>query len=643
MKDYTQDFKSHMASFGLFPDDVIGDSRLHKFGKNNHGWYILFQEQDGAGGAFGSWSKGIEKETWSSFTKGENADPERMAKIMAKIEESKLQHDIAKKERAKNAAFEAVKLWSDGEPVNDDHPYLVKKQITGKGLKLEKGTTNLMVPMYASGMKLIGIQRIMEDGTKRFIYGAAKKGSCSVIKGEFNDRLYIAEGFATAMTIYMATKRTVFVAFDSGNLYHVAKQIKAKTNVPVIVCGDDDVFTVLEDGSPYNSGRISALKCEKELCCIAIFPSFDSGNVLGTDFNDLMVAHGIGRVEEIASNPWDDRGVKIKRSVKQWARAAIGKFTATDIDRELGIIAIEDKKSRDEAIKELLGDGTLERDDVRNGVYRARDCQVNVIDLRKVEKTIGIAFWIPFGLGEIVSMSPRNICMIAGESNSGKTSMALEMLRENLSLYRNDKETKFYYFTSEMSAQELEKTVLRFGSLDDFEGCTFIDRQFEPFDLIKNDKGMQDGIVFIDFLETRGGDYSKTVSEVQRIYESMNKGIVVLLVQKMPGRDHAKGGVGMMEKPRFILNLEKRFKSDSGTVCIANISKCKSVFDGEINPDGKSLYYIVNGRGLSQLTDWSMINDKAKEETDAVLKNHLGVREYEGPTIDMDTVQSIRR
>ena len=154
---------------------------------------------------------------------------------------------------------------------------------------------------------------------------------------------------------------------------------------------------------------------------------------------------------------------------------------------------------------------------------------------------------------------------------------------------------------------------------------------------------MQNGIVFIDFLETRGGDYSKSVSEIQKIYDAMGTGIAVVLVQKQPGKEWGKGGSGMLEKPRFAINLEKRFKSDSGTVCICKIAKCKSVYPGEINPDGKSLYYLVNEKGTSPITGWGIVSDKAKDETDTLLKAQLGVREYQGVTIDMDAIESARR
>jgi putative DNA primase/helicase len=632
-----------MATFGINPEHTIGDGVLRRFavnGKNKNGWAVLFMDADCAGGAFGNWSQGID-EKWSSFSKTDS-DPAKLAAFMEKIEESKRLAEEERKEKAQRAAQEAEQLWTNSIPINPGHPYLIKKQISGISIRQEKGTNNLLVPMYAAGMKLVGIQRISEDGTKRFNPGCAKKGSSSIIKGQYNDRIYVCEGYATAETIYMATGRTVFVAFDSGNLLPVCTQIRSKTKAPIIICGDDDIWTVRTDGTPYNAGRINGAKCQEKLGCITIFPTFINTAAKPSDFNDLMCLEGIGRVKAIASDPWDDRRTQVYKKVKEWATSSSGKFSTVDVDRELGIIQVDDKRTRDEALKELLMAGTLEQDDVLRGTYRTRDCNVNILDINAYIEDDLVEFWLPFELFCSVRLSPKNIVMIAGENNAGKTTFAIEMLKENLEMYSNS-DKKFFYITSEMGAAELKSTLTRFGTLKDFERCTFIDRQFEPYDLIKNNKDMQDGFVFIDFLETRSGDYSKTVAEVQKIYDALGDGIAVVLVQKQPGKEHAKGGSGMLEKPRFALNLEKRFKSDIGNICIAHIAKCKSVHYGEKNPDGQSVYYLVNAKGSVAITSWSYLSSKAKDTMDISMKSKFGIKEHMCPVINNDAIEEAMR
>jgi putative DNA primase/helicase len=636
--NYINDFTEHMATFGLNPGNIVADGKIQRFGKDKNGWYVMFLDADGAGGAFGDWSKGI-NEKWCSFG-SDISDPGQHARFMARIEESKKLAEEERIEKNNAAAIEAGHIWSESLDVAPGHPYLVKKQIAGVGSRIEKGTNNLIVPMYAPGMKIIGIQRIMDDGSKRFNPGCAKKGASSILKGKYNDRVYVCEGYATAATIHMATDRTVFIAFDSGNLYPVCEHIKSKTDAPVIVCGDDDVWATRPDGTPYNAGRIAALKCQDKLGCIAIFPQFANTATEPSDFNDLMCLEGVGRVKAIASDPWDDRHTVVCKAVKEWATLSHGKFTTAEIDRELGFATLEDRRSREQALNDLLRDGTLEHDDTRRGTYRARDCEMRRMDITGGTADEVFELYLPFDLYGKIRLSPRNIVMIAGEANAGKTTIALEILKENLEMYSH-LDTKFYYLSSEMSDAEMSSTLRRFGSIKDFERCNFFDKQFEPYDAIKADPEMQNGIVFIDFLETRGGDYSKTVSEVQKIYEAMGNGIVILLVQKQPGKEHAKGGSGMLEKPRFALNLEKRFKSESGTVCVASVAKCKSVHQGQINPDGQSMYYIVNGKGTTKITTWGYMSDKSKEGTDESMKAQLGVKEFMAPLIDTDAIERV--
>lgn len=642
--DFINDFRAHMATFGLSPEYVVGDGEIHRFavsGKNKNGWFVLFLDSEAAGGAFGDWSQGIE-EKWSSFGCGAS-DPEKAAHFIARIEESKRLSEEERIEKNKAASTEAGLIWADATNVNYAHPYLAKKCIQGAGVKIEHGTKNLIVPMYASGMKIVGIQRIMENGDKRFNPGCSKKGSSSVLKGKYNDRVYVCEGYATAETIHIATERTVFVAFDSGNLFPVCQQIRSKTQAQIIVCADEDLWTTRQDGTPYNAGRIAALKCHNELGCTVIFPTFANTNTKPTDFNDLMCLEGIDRVKSIASDPWDTRPTQVYKRVKGWASLSKGKFTTSEIDRELGLDTLEDRQAREAALNELIRSGVLEHDDVRRGTYRARDCEIRIMDLTgsKVDETFELC--LPFEMHDAVKLSPRNIVMIAGEANAGKTSMAIEMLWENIEIYRGT-DVKMFYLSSEMSDSEMAGTLKRFGDLQTFQkNCTFIDKQFEPYDAIKADPEMQNGIVFIDFLETRGGDYSKTVSEVQKIYEAMGNGIAVVLVQKQPGKEYAKGGSGMLEKPRFVINLEKRFKSESGTVCVAHIAKCKAVHQGHINPDGQSAHYIVNEKGIKRLSSWGYPSEKQKEGTDENLKSTFGVSEYSGPVIDFDAVNSVKR
>ena len=61
--------------------------------------------------------------------------------------------------------------------------------------------------------------------------------------------LLLAEGYATAASLHEATGRPVVVAFDAGNLVHVAGELRALfPGVALLVCGDDDRYTFARPG-----------------------------------------------------------------------------------------------------------------------------------------------------------------------------------------------------------------------------------------------------------------------------------------------------------------------------------------------------------------------------------------------------------
>ena len=86
-----------------------------------------------------------------------------------------------------------------------------------------------------------GYQKIFEDGKKLFLTGQKKKGCFYSVGQDTTERIYICEGFATAVTIHKATDCYTVAAWDCGNLVSVAKEIRRKyKQAKIIICADDD-------------------------------------------------------------------------------------------------------------------------------------------------------------------------------------------------------------------------------------------------------------------------------------------------------------------------------------------------------------------------------------------------------------------
>jgi putative DNA primase/helicase len=161
----------------------------------------------------------------------------------------------------------------------------------------------LVVPMRDSNGKLWGLQQIHDSGSKYFITGQRKQGCFHVIPEDADlnaaDTLYICEGFATAASVYQATQGTVIVAFDAGNLLSVCEALrKDHQDKPIILAGDDDVWSRKQDGTPYNAGREKGVEAATAVLGRAVFPKFRTDDNRPTDWNDLLVREGIDEVKK---------------------------------------------------------------------------------------------------------------------------------------------------------------------------------------------------------------------------------------------------------------------------------------------------------------------------------------------------------
>jgi len=109
----------------------------------------------------------------------------------------------------------------------------------------------LLVPLlrydWPRELALRAVQRIKPDGSKFFTKGFEKE-ACSVRLGDVahGTLILICEGYATGLTLRMATERrvAVFVALDAGNLQYVVPMVR--TLYPesrILICADDDYRT----------------------------------------------------------------------------------------------------------------------------------------------------------------------------------------------------------------------------------------------------------------------------------------------------------------------------------------------------------------------------------------------------------------
>ena len=258
-----------------------------KSGSKN-GWLVLHLDGLPAG-SFGNWKDGTSG-TWCAKADKVMTPTERTAH-RERIEAMRREREAEEAKVKAAAAAKAERLWNTAAPVKADHAYVLAKRIKPYGAKQLQDM--LVIPARLDG-KLTTLQFIGLDGTKRFISGGAKKaGRCLIgdLKGAV--ALLICEGWATGCTLREATGHPVAIAFDAGNLIHVAQAARAKfPTLPLILCADDDHLT---EGNP---GITKAGEAAQTVGGLLAVPNFGEDRPdTATDFNDLAAWCGLEAVK----------------------------------------------------------------------------------------------------------------------------------------------------------------------------------------------------------------------------------------------------------------------------------------------------------------------------------------------------------
>ncbi|EGT4462972.1 DNA primase [Cronobacter malonaticus] len=141
-------------------------------------------------------------------------------------------------------------------------------------------TGDVAVPLYDDTGALVNLQLINSDGLKRTLKGGQVKGACHVIEGkkQAGKRLWIAEGYATALTVHHLTGETVMVALSSVNLLSLASLTRQKYPAcEIVIAADRDL-----NGVGQTSAEAAAEACEG---MVALPPVFG-------DWNDALAQRG---------------------------------------------------------------------------------------------------------------------------------------------------------------------------------------------------------------------------------------------------------------------------------------------------------------------------------------------------------------
>jgi putative DNA primase/helicase len=254
------DVLAQMKGWGLLVDTIGSDDvgkrrRVRVEGdKERRGWYMLHELELRTGGTalvgtFGVWRGNDPGTQKVELRKIEVSDEQREALAM-RIKADQAREKARRQAEGERASRAAADMWGRLD-TQGECEYLQRKGVQAYGVRFSKRGAMAIAMMDTSGV-VHGLQLIYPKGHERakrlgrdkdfWPAGLQKQGHFAMIGAPTaHGVLLIGEGYATCATLHEATGLPVAVAFDAGNLLHVAKALaKRYSGTKLLLCADDD-------------------------------------------------------------------------------------------------------------------------------------------------------------------------------------------------------------------------------------------------------------------------------------------------------------------------------------------------------------------------------------------------------------------
>jgi len=246
----------------------------------------------------------------------------------------------------------------------------------------------------------------------------------------------------------------------------------------------------------------------------------------------------------------------------------------------------EDQKKLWIILSRLAKEGLLEKTGRVAGEYRIVQKEYEVVDAGSIQVTKGIDISLPFMLEQYVDILPKDLIVVAGTPNAGKTAILLDMVA------RNQDKWECWYFSTEMGQQACARRLAQRDPHIDWK-FKFVQDFGAYEDVIK-----PDALNFIDYVEQNEGEAFKIPGILAKVQRKLKKGVAVVALQKNTGKGWAVGGEQTRAKPTLFLSVEQQYPGQ-----ILKIEKAKAFKD--YNPNGFFLKFkIIKGINLRNENDW---------------------------------------
>jgi hypothetical protein len=283
-------------------------------------------------------------------------------------------------------------------------------------------------------------------------------------------------------------------------------------------------------------------------------------------------------IQDLIPLPQETHQRYLSDIINEWVLSTEGVFLVTDIYRDLNLVTSGDKKNTNQILSRLCKENFIARHGEKRGSYRKIDPSMKPMDWQNCDVDQTYNLRLPLGFHKLMHVYPKNLIVIAGDTNAGKTAYLLNVVRDNAADLPID------YFTNDLTPEELKKRVKRFEEAgfdsENFTKCNFIPRVKDFIDVLNPNH-----LTIIDYLQLTD-KFWLVAQDLDNIYNKLQKGVCIIAIQKKKGVKMGRGGDFAAERPRLYFTMEP------GKI---HIHKMKNLIDPEKDPNGKHVRFNLWG------------------------------------------------
>lgn len=278
--------------------------------------------------------------------------------------------------------------------------------------------------------------------------------------------------------------------------------------------------------------------------------------------------------------------VEVRREIINFISLTSGHpFTASQIDTQYNYRTRRAKQYRSQVLGELVEGNTLKL--LGTNKYKALDEQLEELEWRDADIEDVVKLKWPLSLEKYVKTYHQSIIVVAGSPGAGKTGFLYDFLLKNM-----NHPMGIVGLSNDMTPEEIRERM---------EGANIEIPNPPPFkmwecfmDFQDHPKFLPNGINVVDYLDLNSEVYI-IGDEIEKMYRAIDRGIVVVAIQKKPGQQIGLGGIFSWKRAKLYLSIDT-VKEGNELFHQLEIVKARGRVKSEVNPRGMQFkYYLVSG------------------------------------------------